>query len=61
MMKINEFAQLCGTTAKTLRYYDDQGILPADYVSAENGYRYYNAETAKRFSRSTHSSRRATP
>ena len=49
MMKINEFAQLCSTTAKTLRFYDEKGLLPADYVSPENGYRYYNAESAKRF------------
>lgn len=41
MLSISEFANLCNTTVKTLRFYDRKGLLPADYVSPESGYRYY--------------------
>lgn len=49
MMTIQQFAVFCGTTAKTLRFYDQKGLLPADYVSPVNGYRYYHTETAETF------------
>ena len=40
MMTIAEFAEFCGTTKDTLRWYDRKGLLkPA--VMGENGYRYY--------------------
>jgi DNA-binding transcriptional MerR regulator len=44
MYKISEFAFLCGTTAKTIRFYDNAGILKADYVDMSNGYRYYSKD-----------------
>lgn len=47
-MKINEFAKLCGSTARSLRHYEKHGlILPK---RNENGYREYSksqAETIK--------------
>ena len=49
MLSISEFAKLCGTTVKTLRFYDSKGLLPADYVSQENGYRYYRRTTLIEF------------
>ena len=49
MLKINEFAELCQTTTKTLRFYDQRGLLPPDYISPVNGYRYYKVETARVF------------
>lgn len=42
MKKIKEFATLCGTSAKTLRFYDKIGLLEAEYTDPENGYRYYS-------------------
>ena len=42
MKTIREFAKLCGTTEKTLRYYDRMGILRPAYTDPENGYRYYS-------------------
>lgn len=43
MMTISEFAMSTGLTAKTLRFYDERGILtPAD-VDPRTGYRRYSA------------------
>lgn len=43
MYKIGMFAGMNHVTIKTLRYYDEQGILKPAYVEEENGYRYYIA------------------
>lgn len=45
MYTTSEFAKLCHTSKKTIHYYHQLGLLPADYVSPENGYRYYKEET----------------
>ena len=49
MKKIREFATLCGTTEKTLRYYDQIGVLCPDHVDDTTGYRYYSEEKIKTF------------
>ncbi|MBR5536793.1 MAG: MerR family transcriptional regulator [Clostridia bacterium] len=49
MMHISKFAELCGTTVKTLRHYDRVGVLSPDYVSHQNGYRYYRRSAADRY------------
>ncbi len=38
---IQEVAKAAGTTSRTLRHYDDIGLLPPNRVG-HNGYRYYN-------------------
>lgn len=43
MLKIGEFSSLAKTTVKTLRYYDEIGLLCPKFVDA-NGYRYYEIE-----------------
>lgn len=44
---IKEFADLAGVTTRTLRYYDEIGLLdPADM--GDNGYRYYDQESLLR-------------
>lgn len=46
-MRIGEIAEAAGTTAKTLRFYEDQGLLPpAERTPA--GYREYTPETVAR-------------
>ena len=46
-MRIGELAQAAGTTAKTLRFYEDQGLLlPA--ARTGSGYRDYGPETLAR-------------
>jgi len=46
--KAADFAEICGTTKRTLLYYDEIGLLkPA--CTAENGTRYYSAEQSMMF------------
>ncbi len=46
-MLINEIAKLSGVTARTLRYYDEIGLLKPSKVW-ENGYRHYSQEDIDR-------------
>ena len=41
LYKIGMFAQMNHITVKTLRFYEEQGLLVPAYVDEENGYRYY--------------------
>ena len=43
MYKIGEFSKLAKTTVKTLRFYDESGLLKPAFVDPENGYRCYTA------------------
>ena len=42
MLKIGDFSKLGRVTIKTLRYWDEIGLLKPEYVHPENGYRYYS-------------------
>lgn len=44
MRKISDFAKLSGVTVKTLRYYDEIGLLKPKMVDESTGYRYYSEE-----------------
>ncbi|MFC4302930.1 MerR family transcriptional regulator [Cohnella boryungensis] len=44
MFKISEFARLSKVSLKTLRYYDQIGILKPGKVDHDTGYRYYSAD-----------------
>jgi DNA-binding transcriptional MerR regulator len=44
MYSIKELADLAGTTTRTLRYYDQQGLLAPARIG-KNGYRYYDRES----------------
>ena len=46
-MRIGETAAAAGLTAKTLRFYEDRGLLP-EADRAPNGYRNYTQETVSR-------------
>lgn len=41
LYKIGMFAQMNHITIKTLRFYEDQGLLAPAFVDQESGYRYY--------------------
>jgi DNA-binding transcriptional MerR regulator len=47
---IQEIARLSGTTSRTLRHYDDIGLLPPSRVGS-NGYRYYDEQALTRLQR----------
>lgn len=42
MIKIGDFSALTHISVKTLRYYDETGLLPPYRVDSETGYRYYS-------------------
>jgi DNA-binding transcriptional MerR regulator len=41
ILTIGEFSKISRVSAKTLRYYDQIGLIKPGYVSRETGYRYY--------------------
>ena len=43
MLKIGDFSALSRVSIKTLRYYDQTGLLPPAHIDASTGYRYYSA------------------
>jgi DNA-binding transcriptional MerR regulator len=47
---IQEIARLAGTTSRTLRHYDDTGLVAPSRVGS-NGYRYYDADALVRLQR----------
>ena len=49
MLKIGEFARICRVSTQTLRYYDAEGVLCADHIDPESGYRYYAPEKLETF------------
>ncbi len=42
---IGEAAEICHVSRKTLRFYEELGLLVPDHVSPKNGYRYYSEDT----------------
>src|SRR5258708_9424704 len=51
MFKISEFSQLSQVSVKTLRYYDQLGLLKPAHADSRTGYRYYTAEQLLRLNR----------
>ena len=47
---IQDIARLAGTTSRTLRHYDDIGLLEPSRIGA-NGYRYYDQHALVRLQR----------
>jgi DNA-binding transcriptional MerR regulator len=51
MLKIGDFAKLSRVSIKTLRYYDDMGLLKPSEVDRFTGYRYYTLDLLPRLNR----------
>ncbi len=51
MLKIGEFSKLAQVSVKTLRYYDELGLLRPDWVDRYTGYRYYSLHQLPRLNR----------
>jgi DNA-binding transcriptional MerR regulator len=47
MMSIGAFSKISNVTTKTLRYYDEIGLLKPVYVNINNNYRYYDVSQLK--------------
>ena len=44
MLKIGEFSRLAQVSPKTLRLYDERGLLKPAWIDRFSGYRYYTLE-----------------
>ncbi len=51
MFKIGDFSKLAQVSVKTLRYYDELGLLKPVEVDRFTGYRYYSADQLHRLNR----------
>jgi len=51
MIQIGDFSKLSRVTVKTLRYYDEVGLLKPAHVDNFTGYRYYTYEQLPRLNR----------
>jgi len=51
MIRIGDFSKLSRVTIKTLRHYDEVGLLKPAYVDIFSGYRYYTYEQLPRLNR----------
>jgi len=51
MLKIGHFAKLGQVSVKTLRWYDELGLLKPARIDDESGYRYYGIEQLPRLNR----------
>jgi DNA-binding transcriptional MerR regulator len=48
LLPIGEFSKICEVSAKTLRYYEEIGLINPDKINPENGYRYYSIRQLKK-------------
>jgi len=48
MLSIGELSRVTGLTIKTIRLYDEKGLLTPAAVREESGYRYYDAASVER-------------
>ncbi len=51
MFKIGDFSKISRVPVKTLRYYDEMGLLKPVEVDSSNGYRFYSADQLPRLNR----------
>jgi DNA-binding transcriptional MerR regulator len=51
MFKIGDFSKLSQVSVKTLRYYDEIGLLKPNEIDRFTGYRYYSASQLSRLNR----------
>lgn len=49
LIKIKEFANLCGCSVHTLRYYDSINLLKPVKVDKKSGYRFYRKSQVEKF------------
>ncbi len=54
MLKIGELAKICNVNVQTLRYYEKIGVLDADFIDTESGYRYYKPDKIKVYHKILH-------
>lgn len=48
MISIGEFSKICHVTTRTLRHYDEIGLLKPMYTNDENNYRFYDVSQIRK-------------
>lgn len=48
LLSIGQASKLCRVTQRTLRYYEELGLITPDKINEENNYRYYGFETMRK-------------
>ena len=48
LFPIGKTAEICGVSTRTLRFYEENGLILPDKVDEENRYRYYTYDTMRR-------------
>lgn len=48
LYSIGQVSKICDVSSRTLRYYEEIGLLQPDSINEHNGYRYYSAESMYR-------------
>ncbi|MGE5632000.1 MAG: MerR family transcriptional regulator [Caulobacteraceae bacterium] len=48
LLSIGEFSKICEVSTKTLRYYEEIGLINPDEINLETGYRYYSIGQLKK-------------
>lgn len=49
MLRITEFAKLCGCSVHTLRYYDEIDLFKPNTVKEDSKYRYYDSNQIEEY------------
>jgi DNA-binding transcriptional MerR regulator len=49
LLSIHEFAAICRTTVRTVRFYDKSGLLKPRHIDEATKYRYYSPDQARDF------------
>lgn len=48
MIRIGQFANACGISVKTVRFYESKGLIQPSYIDHYTGYRYYDEANVER-------------
>lgn len=48
MLRIGDFAKIFNITVKTVRYYEEIGLIVPKYIDIYTGYRYFDEENINR-------------
>lgn len=48
LLSIGEFSKMCKVSTKTLRYYEEIGLINPDEIKPKTGYRYYSIRQLKK-------------
>lgn len=49
LLSIHEFAEICRTTVRTVRFYEEKGLIQPAFIDQFTKYRYFTKEQAREF------------